>query len=455
MDKITQKAKCFIDKNNLIQNGDKVLAAVSGGADSVCMLNMLLALKNCYNIDIAVAHVNHNLRNDTEQRDYLFTKKLAEDMDLEFFYLSADVAGYALEHHISHEDAGRKIRYDFFDKLLQAHNFSKIATAHNKNDNAETILMNLLRGTTIKGMSGIPAVRGNIIRPILNLTRDEIELFCKENDLSYVTDETNLVPVYKRNKVRLDLIPLIRREYNSNILETITNNVDIISAENDFLNTSANNAYNSVVKQNGSEYVIDIKSLLSYHIALQRRIIYRILESLAGEKHVGMVHTDTVISFINKSNTGKSLNMPGNIKAAISYGDLIISKSVLPAEPIHQNIEFGKEYILNGLKLLFETSTEMTNEKHVYYFDSDKTGTNLFIRTRRAGDKFQPPGMHGTKKLSDYFTDKKIPVSMRDAQLILTDSNDNIICLINSVSDRNYICTSNTKNYLKIKVNEV
>jgi tRNA(Ile)-lysidine synthase len=212
-----------IEQHNMIQANDRVIVGVSGGADSVALLRALRAVQSNYNLTLIVCHVNHKIRPGAAERDQKFVEELCRELGVECHVKEAHVETLAKEWNMSDEEAGRKVRYDFFNETAGV--YGKIATAHNKNDNAETVMMRFMRGTGLHGLTGIPYQRDNIIRPILDISRDEIEEYLEEIGQTHITDETNLQPIYTRNKIRLNLIPEIQREFNPNFVETLTNNI--------------------------------------------------------------------------------------------------------------------------------------------------------------------------------------------------------------------------------------
>ena len=217
-----EKVKEFIIENSLINKDDKVLVALSGGPDSVCLLHCLYSLKEDFNIKIGAAHVNHMLRGQDSLEDKEYSRKLCESLDIDFYSKEIDINKIAKNKGISIEMAGREARYNFFEEIRKTYNYNSIAVAHNENDQAETIIMNLMRGTGIEGLCGIrPKRNGNIIRPILCLSRLEIEKYCIENNLNPRIDKTNLENIYSRNKIRLELIPYMKDNFNPNVIESI------------------------------------------------------------------------------------------------------------------------------------------------------------------------------------------------------------------------------------------
>lgn len=243
MDKVIKT----IEKYNLIKNGDKIVVGVSGGPDSICLLHILNSLKDKYNIQLFVAHVNHLIR-ENAKIDEEYVKNICEKLDIPIYIEHIDVLNIAKKEKISTEEAGRDARYKFFDKVLQNTNSNKIAIAHNSNDKAETIIMNILRGSGISGLKGIEAQRDDkYIRPLIECSRTEIEEYCKENNLNPRHDESNDENIYNRNKIRNVVIPYIKNEFNNNIINTINRLSEVATEENEYINKIVEKEYNNIV----------------------------------------------------------------------------------------------------------------------------------------------------------------------------------------------------------------
>ncbi|MDR0914247.1 MAG: tRNA lysidine(34) synthetase TilS [Oscillospiraceae bacterium] len=282
------KVKTTIEKNSLLKKGDTIIVALSGGADSVCLLDVLLKLKDELDLKICAAHVNHCLRGEESDGDENFVRSLCSSLDLELFVKKVDVKALAEEEKIGLELCGRNVRYAFFEELAIAHN-AKIATAHNANDNTETCLFNLVRGSGLKGVCGIPLQRGCFVRPLLAVTRAEIENHCIQNNLEFVTDSTNLQNDYTRNKIRNTVLPLLR-EFNPNLENTITRFTGQMGEFSAFFDFAASAALKSaeVEFSGGTAYCLD--KLNAMHPTLLQNAVNLIYRSLTGtsleEKHV-------------------------------------------------------------------------------------------------------------------------------------------------------------------------
>ncbi len=420
---ILNKVRTFIAENNLIEKGDTVIVGFSGGADSVFLLHTLYSLKTELGIDVVAAHINHMLRGKEAERDADFANEFAQTLGVPFYLHKTDVAKMAKDLKISAEEAGRKVRYEFFDKLGGKYKNAKIATAHNKNDNAETVLLHLLRGSGITGLSGIPCRRQNIIRPILDITRDEIEEYCKKNKLGFVTDSTNLETVYTRNKIRLKLIPIMK-EINPNIINTLCGLSKNLAIDSEFIDTIAENAANEIISNNKIK-ISDLKKLPQ---AVARRAVITLAKQNGAQPE--SVHIDKVFELIKMPKTGKKIDIPGKT-AYISYGFLM----------------FGDKYEPEDYSVKIESPCDI--KVMGYHITSDETGdfgfdenTVIEIRNRRPGDKIKVNGM--TKKIKKIFIDRKIPENERDSYPLLT-ANGEIVCVLGLVKG-DYFKKSKNKN---------
>ena len=281
---ILDKALDFIKKNELIKYGDKILVGLSGGADSVCLTHILYTLGERMGLTLYTAHLNHGIRGAEAERDEMFAEEFSRQLGIECFVKHADVKSCARLTGESEELCGRRLRYEFFDELCEKHGIDKIATAHNKNDNAETILMNFIRGSSLAGLCGIPVRRDNIIRPVLCLTRDEITEYIDKNNLKYVTDSTNLEEVYTRNKIRRRLMPEIESDFNPNFISAVVRNSENLQKDRELLDALANEAYEKCGN--------DIELLGKQHIYVRHRIIYKMLGECIAD--MSSVYVDAV-----------------------------------------------------------------------------------------------------------------------------------------------------------------
>lgn len=424
-----KKVEHTIVQRQLLQKGDQVLLAVSGGADSVCLLHLLLRMAQKKNFKLHVAHLNHGLRLQA-QEDASFVRCLCDAWGVPCTVQEADVAAYAKMHSISEELAGRQLRYAFFCHLKERLGFNKIATAHHKNDNAETILMHFLRGSGLDGLSGISYKRGALIRPLLDISRAEIEQYCLEHQLNYVTDHTNFEAIYTRNKIRLELLPELEAEYNPNFVETVVRNGRAFTQDAVFLKQCADQAYLQIV----SEGKVQVERLLAQPEAIQRRILLRMMKE-AQATEVSAVFVEKILELLGGK--GKYLDLPGKIRAYVEYGTLYLQKGEEKITEYCYEIPLGRQvYIKEAGIDVFAEQAEGKMQDGWDYFAAGPEAC-LQIRNRRPGDFFAPMGMTGTKKLKKYFIDCKIPQKRRGLLPLLT-INGEISWIIGYRKDRRY-----------------
>ncbi len=439
-----EKFKNFIEENNLIEKGDSIVSAVSGGSDSVFMLEMLLAIKDVYDLKIIVSHVNHGLRGAEAQRDEDFVKKLAEKNGLIYEVEHIDMAGYAKEHSLTCEEAGRKLRYLFFEEIKEKYKADKVAIAHNENDVAETMMLNIFRGTGLDGLESIPLRRDFYIRPILCFEKSEILDFLKENNIHYVDDSTNFTNDYKRNMIRNEIIPFIKKNFNENIVSSMSRLASIAKENNIYLDGIINDKYIDIVKAN----TIDregFNELGHYEKTLALRKFLR--ENLNYLNNISKDNIEDMINLISLD-SGKKYDIDGKHYLVNDFGKTIFKKLDINelSEEISLDFKLDKVYNIYGSKFKFVLSDKILSKK---YLDYDLLTGKLSLRNRRSGDRFNPFGMKGSKKIKDYFVDKKVSSDDRSKVLFLMNG-DEIACVVGyDIADK-YRASSKTKNYLNV-----
>ena len=429
---ILNKIRASIEKYGLISEGETVLAALSGGADSVCLTHALLSLSGEYNITLRCAHVNHGIRGEEALRDECFAVDFAKKLGIEIDVLRADVPKIAKDRGISEEMAGRRVRYDFFESLCKNHGIDKIATAHNKNDNAETLLMNFLRGSAVSGLGGIPPVREKIIRPILDITREEIEEYCDKNGLEYVTDSTNSSLVYTRNKIRGVLIPEIKNNFNPNFINTVTDNAVMMRADSAYIEKQAKKAYDEAVQHGG----VSADKLSAMDEAIRSRVIRRMINDARGDlADVSSQHVSDICSLLTKE-SGTSANLSDGVCARIEYGQLIIEHPTEIAS-YRYTVKTGDAINIDevGMTVTVSYTEERKNDGAIYLAADENS--EITLRSRRAGDKFQPCGMTGSKKVKEYLINEKIPRGKRNGICVIEI--DGQIAAVGKRADRGFL----------------
>lgn len=454
------KVKKAIERHQLISPGDKVVVAVSGGPDSVCMLHILHRLEDELNIQLFGAHLNHNFRGIEAQMDAQYVAKLCETLNIMCFVKSMDVLKYSNEKGLSSEEAGRILRYQFFDEIVEKVGASKIAVAHNQNDQAETVLMRLLRGAGIQGLTAIHYKRGNIIRPLLDVTRKEIEEYCNKHNLSPRIDHTNYQPIYYRNKIRLQLIPLLEESYNPNIVEGLARTAEILKVDNEFLEEKALEAFESlkIAEKDGCLELL-LEDINKLHCALQSRVFRLAAEALVGKKEaLEYKHIQSIQDLLQKGETGKKVILPMGITVKKSYERVIFTTQEEKENEkfIYQLPQEGCIYIdeLEGkfnIQVLEKSAiNEISAGKYLKYFDYEKVKSVLNVRNRKDGDRFWPLGVDGSKKLKDFLIDHKIERHKRDKIPLVCDG-DQIMWVVGYRISENYKVTDETKKILAIQ----
>ncbi len=448
-------ALATIYKHNLICKNDHIIVGVSGGADSICLLHFLYTIKDMFKLNITAVHINHCMRGEESDEDNRFVVNFCENLNIPIKVFSFDIYKKAKEENISVEEAGRKYRYSSFEYVLKEENANKIAVAHNKDDNVETIIMRFLRGSGLKGLSGISYKRDNIIRPILDCLRKDIEKYCHKNNLSYRNDSTNSMDIYTRNKIRLNLIPDLKRDFNNNIIDTIYSMSKIFYEENDFLDRLAKDALNDcLIEMNKYKISLKIDKLLDLDIVLQKRVFRLCLLNFSSDLYnISNEHINMIISLLKKQ-SGKKVNLPNHICVYKQYNSLLISEnSFFDLKNVCYNYKIdldNKIYVkeLNKNILLSKNIINISTKVYTISLNYDKIKNSLFIRQRNVGDKIYINSM--TKKVKNIFIDLKIPTNERNLYPILL-SGDNIIGILGLCLSNDYIADElNNTVYLHI-----
>lgn len=446
-----QKVLRFIIENELNSPGEKVLVALSGGPDSVFLLHFFNKFKNKFKIEIGAAHINHRLRGNDSERDELFCKAICDELSVPFYILRKDIKSYSKKNKISLEVAGRKIRYEFFEKISSENKYDKIVTAHNADDNAETVLLNLIKGTGIKGIAGIPVKRNNIVRPILSLTKKEILDYLNENQFEYRVDESNLSNDFERNFLRNEVIPLIQKNINP-------------AFSNSALNTSLNLQRLNIglaAIVSGLKSTVKVKFNRSVSIPIDfiksenKFIISYTIKELIDENFSVKLESNDLkkIFMLVKKQSGKSEELSENLIALKERNEIRIVKKSALKNSNDIKISTGSGIKIAGKTLsIFEVTrseVKIGKSKNIEYISADGLSSDFIVRTWTEGDKFFPIGMQGSKKISDYLNDIKINSFEKKEQLVL-ENNGSIVWVIGKRLDDRFKLTPNTKKVLKL-----
>lgn len=471
---LEEKALQTIKKFDMLSFNDRVLIGISGGPDSVTLLNVLLSFKKRYNLSFFIAHLDHMLRGKESDEDVNFVKNMAQELDLPCEVKSYDLTKIARKEHLTLEEAARKYRYKFYLETAKKFKTSKIALGHNADDQVETVLMRFLRGSGLEGLMGIPPVRGKIIRPLIECSREEIEEYCKENKIEYRVDSSNKEVVYFRNKIRLELLPLLFKDYNKNIKDVMLRLRNIISEVSAYLNQETELLFKEVVRRENPEMVIiNLKKFTSLPLALKRRIIRKSIEVVKGNLYsISFRHNNEILKLTEYQLGEKEIYLPDNLMAKKIYNKMMIYKKgiskdqiveistpwkydiLIPGKTELKSLGIKVEIkILNSadIKSSLYFTKKKSKEEFLEFIDYNKVNLPLKLRNRRSGDRFYPLKMKGLKKVKDFFIDNKIPKGYRDLIPILVDSEDKIIWIMGMRLDNRVKINSDTKKVLCIK----
>ncbi len=432
-----QKVLKFINKKNLIEQGDKVLVALSGGADSVFLLLLLNKYKKKFNITIGAVHVNHKIRGAAADEDEKYCKNICAKIGLDCFSVKKDVLNYAKKNKVSLEEAGRIVRYLTFEKISHEHNYNKIATAHHGSDNVETVLLNFIKGAGPKGLAGIPFRRGMIIRPLLDLSKTEILIWLQENHIETRTDESNLNIEFERNYLRNEIIPRLKEKFNPSIEETVFRSSEIFRLQNELVLSMSRDLSTNVFNADSFGLHLEINKLSGIHPALISAMLKQKIEEHFNTE-INFDDTERIIALI-KNQRGRKIELNAAIFCYREIGELIftenkpITKTSVISFKIGETIQVKEKKL--SIKPIAKNKIFFVNGKE--YIDREKITANKFLlRPWQHGDKFIPLGMKGTKKISDFLAEQKISSAKKKEQLVLINGEQIIWVVGLRIDDR-------------------
>ena len=450
-----------IQREKLINRNDKILVAFSGGPDSLCLLDVLLRLAPEYSLKIYAAHLNHRIRGYDAQKDAMFCYDFCEKNNVTFFLKVVDVPGLAKEQGKSLEDCARQERYKMFYDIKYRLGIDKIAVAHNLDDQAETMLMKLFRGSGMQGLSGMDYIRdGVIIRPLLDVYKRDISEYCEKNFLNPRVDRTNLQDEYTRNKLRLNLIPSIEKNFTPNIKQILSRTANNIRQDFEFIDDVAKSQYNMIRKSKQDGKVeLDTNMLLRENPAIAKRAIRCAIEDLLGNlTDIQSVHINDIMQLIEKK-SGSMLNLPQNLKVYVFSDTLIFSTDEIKPKEVTYSYKIDTdgytfvEEIGIGVKTAIMGKEEcigLPTSKYAKAFDYAKIKGDLILRSRQAGDKMRPIGLKGTKKIKDILIEKKVPPENKYKYPVLCDDNG-ILWLFDYRIGEDYKIDDTTETVIRIQ----
>ncbi len=452
---IEQTVRSVITEEGLIRAGDRVLVGVSGGIDSSVLLVVLNGLKDELSFGLGVAHVNHGLRGAESERDEAFVREQAQRLGLTCHVTRVDVQGYARAQGVSLQHAGRDLRYAFFDEIAGGEGYDRIAVAHNRDDQVETFLLRVIKGTGISGLSSIPIIRGRIIRPLLRTYRSEIAAYAAGHAIRYVEDSSNLKNAYERNFVRNRIMPCME-ELNGAFREKILLLLSDIAQVNAVFDREAAEFLEGEQRREDGGIVVGVEKLADLHPEVRFRVVSRILAQIAPGFIALRQHVYLVEKSLFSKRPNNTVMLPYKIQVKRVYGELLFSTRTA-LSPVSESFAVGPG--LNHLPSL-GISVEIVSidarpasvqtDRNTAFLDAEKMDA-LSVRTFREGDRFIPLGMKESVKLKDYFISKKLPMDRRKRMPLLVSGND-IVWLMGERIDERYKVSDRTRHFLRVTV---
>lgn len=464
----------FIQKYHMLTCGDRVIAGVSGGADSVCLFLVLLELREKIGFDLIAVHVHHGLRGEAADQDQRFVEALCEQHRIPLEIFRVNLESIAKKRKQSLEEAGRMVRREAFDSVCKKYGGNKIALAHHQNDNAETLLWNLSRGTGLDGLGGIRPVNGKFIRPLLCMNRKEIEEYLAKRKQSYCIDETNAGTDYTRNKLRHLVLPILEEQVNSAAVRHMNETMEQIWELQEYMQEQVEAAYQECVQEHFEKACwiqIQQKSFETFPELIKKMVIRKGMEQVGGKKRdLSHKHIDVMMELMNKQ-VGRTLDLPYEMHAKRNYEGIRLEKrrTYLSGEEKKAGIiqECMAELNIPGETILADRNLKLRckilekpknlsikdipQKIYTKWFDYDIIKSSLYIRTRQAGDTIVIDEKGHQKKLKSWFVDEKIPKEVRDSQLLLAENNE-ILWVLGHRMSQAYQVKQSTKWILQIEV---
>ncbi len=451
MKKIEQKIIQFVEQNELINHGDKILIALSGGPDSVLALHFFSKFRKKFKVGLLAVHFNHQLRGKEADKDEAFCEKFCEQINIPFYSSKLDVKGFAKKNKLSIEEAARKLRYQNLEEIAIDFNCNEIITAHNKSDNTETVLLNLSSGTGISGLSGIPIKRGKIIRPLLCLSKPEITEYLKSNGISYRVDSSNLSNDFKRNYLRNEIIPELAANVNPKIDDAV------------FRTSKTLEKFVPGIEKKISRLIKKYLLIGTNRVVIKQKLFGTEPDNIIGEILKKILLTKFNYEFkysdllsikgLTNKQKGKGVHLSSDLYVIKETDSVEIIEKKVTSKTINYKLTPGKTVEINGKKVgitkVPRSKVNFTHPGETEFIDADKLDDIFILRKWKSGDKFFPLGMNSSKKLSDFLTDLKIPSSGRKDILVLTNRNK-IVWVIGLRIDDRVKLTNETKEIYKL-----
>ncbi|MGE5398489.1 MAG: tRNA lysidine(34) synthetase TilS [Chitinophagales bacterium] len=443
----------FMVHNEMILPGESVVVGVSGGPDSVALLHFLLQLKKQGNYEVFAAHLNHGLREEA-LLDQELVEGLCRKWDVPFRMDKSNIKEIARTSGQSIEQVGREVRYRFLHQTAEEFGAVKIAVAHHRQDQAETLLMRLIQGTGPRGLQAMLPRRSQIIRPFLCLDRNEIDKYLKENHIDYRIDSSNFDKNYLRNRIRLDLLPLLEERFNPRIVDGLCRLADLAAEENLYWESEIEKVINQVANSNSSTVNVNIDKLKSLHPVLGYRLIQKVLYK-SGAERLSHNDLDRVMKLTGTAASGRRVKVSGGLLVTRSFNNLEIGQPRTQPDFCYQLQIPGEVYVAEMSAVIKTRIVKeiQTPGKNIVYLDWDQVQKPLYIRSRRTGDHLNPVGMTGSKKVKDILIEARVPASQRGGIGILA-SDSEIYWVVGIKLDGHALVTSRTTESLEVSVRQ-
>ncbi len=455
-----QKVKAYIKKHEMLKKGDKVVVGVSGGADSVCLLFVLLELKKEYDLQLFGVHIHHGIRGETADADAEYTREICQKYGVEYLVFRENVPEYAKKHHLTEEEAGRNVRRQRFEQVRRERCADRIALAHHQNDNAETLLWNLCRGSGLNGLGGIAPVDGVYIRPLLCVQRREIESYLKKREISYCIDETNEEDHYTRNRIRNHVIPYLENEINEQAVAHMSETMEQMRKLGEYVGAEVERYLGKCIEcGKDAKWLLKKEEYLKVPETLRPYMLHELLCRVAGHrKNIESVHVRLLEELLEQQ-TGHEIHLPYRVRAVKNYEGISFVKEIVdfrnqisgeilekPQEKMPEEMFSTRVFGRKEGPVLFPKSI------YTKWFDYAIIKNAVKIRHREAGDYITIDRYGKTQKLKQYFINEKIPADMRDKIWLVADGH-HIMWIVGYRQNQRYQITENTREVLEIKLN--
>lgn len=457
-----KRVEAYISKYRLIKKNDTVIVAVSGGPDSLCLLHMLYKMREKYNLRLVVAHLNHCLRPEAKE-EARGVEELAGSLADGFETKEVDIKAYKKAQHLSEEEAGRRARYDYFYDMAKKYNAAVVALGHHFDDQAETVLLNIIRGTGPDGLAGILPARSvgkvKLIRPLLSLRRSEIEEYCRSNDLKPFSDRSNLETGYTRNKLRLELIPYLEQHFNPRIRESLYGLSELARYDRYLLRFLSEKKFKELAMFCPGRTSLHLDRLLKLPQSIRGRVLKLALAKFIPGKKLTRLHVEQISNLLEQNKVNGRVSLPNDVEVFLARKMLIIKcDSKYQTESFDEmNLNIPGKVYLPGGKVITARIKDVNNLTWPplpcqAYLDLDQLpGNSLKVQSRWAGARYHPQGSSGSKKLKDFLIDQKIPEWKRDFLPLITAENE-ILWVAGVRIAHPYRVTSATKKVLLLEL---